>query len=202
MGNVYILRSGNENLFKIGRTQGSPADRAKQLATGNPHPLSVFDAIETEFPNECEAYLHGRLRAKRSKRSDAREFFEIDPAELKEEISAAREFLQNDVPKFEQAKQLATEVSEERLIRPSAIELELYQRLLYVTADHKMLTLSKQRLETELKLVIGKAAGLEGLAMWKSSTMRRFDLAKFKISEPALYGSYVVPRHQRSFRLL
>jgi hypothetical protein len=36
MAYVYILRSGTENIFKIGRTKGDVDTRILQLSTGNP----------------------------------------------------------------------------------------------------------------------------------------------------------------------
>src|SRR2546428_3158194 len=82
MACVYILRSGNENLFKIGRTDGDVEARIRQLATGNPHRLTKFDLIETEHDSLCETYLHRMLRSKRSLASEAREFFRITPEDL------------------------------------------------------------------------------------------------------------------------
>lgn len=65
MAFVYILRSGNEDLFKIGRTRGELAARIKNLSTGNPHALTLFDSIETDDDAACETYLHGRLQSRR-----------------------------------------------------------------------------------------------------------------------------------------
>src|SRR5438552_846267 len=76
MAFVYILRSGGENLFKIGRTDGDVDARIRQLATGNPHPLTKFDVIQTEHDSLCETYLHRMLRSRKSLASDAREFFD------------------------------------------------------------------------------------------------------------------------------
>src|SRR5712691_1199534 len=66
MAYVYILRSGDENLFKIGRTDGDVEARIRQLATGNPYRLTKFDVIDTEHDSLCETYLHRMLRSKRS----------------------------------------------------------------------------------------------------------------------------------------
>ncbi len=44
---VYILRSGDSDMLKIGRTRGEVRERIKQLCTGNPHPLSIFREIDT-----------------------------------------------------------------------------------------------------------------------------------------------------------
>jgi len=53
MACVYILRSGSENLFKIGRTDGDVDARIRQLATGNPHRLTITP--EELTPVICDA---------------------------------------------------------------------------------------------------------------------------------------------------
>lgn len=82
MAYVYVLRSGTENIFKIRRTKGDVGARILQLSTGNPHPLTRFDVIETEHDAQCESYLHRRLSMKRINSGPAQEFFAITPAEL------------------------------------------------------------------------------------------------------------------------
>lgn len=47
MGYVYIYRSGDGNVFKIGKAK-DVGKRIKTHATGNPEPLTEFDVIETE----------------------------------------------------------------------------------------------------------------------------------------------------------
>ena len=72
MGFVYIYRSGEGNVFKIGKAT-DVGKRIKAHTTGNPEPLAEFDLIETEHHSQCETYLHHRLRSRRSSRSDATE---------------------------------------------------------------------------------------------------------------------------------
>ena len=43
MAFVYILQSGDENYFKIGRTKDDVEKRRKALSTGNPKELKLFD---------------------------------------------------------------------------------------------------------------------------------------------------------------
>src|SRR5437868_10106143 len=114
MGYVYILRSGNEDLFKIGRTEGEVDFRVKQLSTGNPHALTRFDVIETDHDSLCETYLHRMLRSKRSVASDAREFFAITSEELVAVIREAREFLDEFVAKQKEADRFSEEESDGR----------------------------------------------------------------------------------------
>jgi Meiotically up-regulated gene 113 len=114
---VYVLRSGNSSLFKIGRTRNL-GRRMEQLASGNPDRLTLFDSIETDDAAACETYLHHRLRSRRSKDSDATEFFDLDPEELRDVIQDARAFLDDFIPKQREAERLANEESREEILLP------------------------------------------------------------------------------------
>src|SRR5213596_925460 len=97
MGYVYIYRSGDGNVFKIGKATDVER-RVKAHATGNPEPLTRFDVIETEYPSQCETYLQHRLRSKRSTRSDGTEWFEVDPDYLTVVIADARHYADEVLP--------------------------------------------------------------------------------------------------------
>lgn len=202
MGYVYILQSGDDNLFKIGRTEHDVESRIRQLSTGNPHPLTAFDVIETDYASKCESFLHNRLQAKRSRRSEAREFFELDPDELREAITLARAYVENDCPRHAEAERLSEAACEDRVVEPSQEALALYLRLLEVRADHDSLSHEKERLETDLKLLIGTASELSGLATWKAATQHRFDTESFERDEPDLYARYLHEIRSRRFVLL
>src|SRR3989442_795549 len=132
MACVYILRSGSENLFKIGRTDGDVEARIRQLATGNPYRLTKFDVIETEHDSLCETYLHRILRSRKSLASDAREFFAISADELRSVISEAREFLAEFIAKQAEADRLADAESDGLLVKPGDAEWSIYRGLLTV----------------------------------------------------------------------
>ena len=53
MAYVYFLRSGDEDVFKIGRTRRHPGQRIRELSTGNPDPLTLLDFIETDDEDAC-----------------------------------------------------------------------------------------------------------------------------------------------------
>jgi hypothetical protein len=197
---VYILKSGDEDLFKIGRTRRDVEARIRQLSTGNPHPLTVFDVIETDYDSDCETFLHGRLRAKRLA-GDAREFFAISADELGEAISDAREFMEEFAPRQREAERLAKEESDGRVLQPGDAEWDTYRRLVEVRVAETALKLDRVRLETELKLAIGTAAGLERIATWRTQSTRTLDEARLKIAEPTLYESFLRESRSRVFRL-
>jgi hypothetical protein len=202
MAFVYILRSGSEDLFKIGRTRGDLEARIKQLSTGNPYPLTVFDVIETDDDAPCETYLHGSLRSRRCTESGAREFFSLTTTELEEAIRDARRYLEEDLPKQKEADRLAEEESDGRILRPGDEEWETYRGLLQACQDEHHICTHRARLENELKLTIGKADGLDGVATWKSHLVTRFDATAFKRAEPDLYQTFLRESRARQFHLL
>lgn len=63
------------------------------------------------------------------------------------------------------------------------------------------LTLKRKELEAELKVTIGSAAALKGIATWSSHSFARFDKDSFRLAEPEKYKLYVVEEYRRQFRL-
>jgi T5orf172 domain len=126
MACVYILRYGDENVFKIGRTKGLIAKTIDQLSRGTPRRLSEFAKIETEDDIACETFLHQRLRAKRVVQGGGREFFSVDPTELKAAIRDAREFVAEYLSVKKRADEMSTMEAESRLpsVKPTESDFE------------------------------------------------------------------------------
>src|SRR5262249_19627675 len=150
---VYVLRSGDDNLFKIGRATDLEK-RMKHLATGNPHPLTPYAVIETEHPAACEAFMHHLVQSRRSTRSDAQEFFDLDPGELNSLVQAAQLFGAEFLPMKSEAEQLAEQPSDDRVLEASAAQQEIYRKLLELRQARDKLNFECERLEIELKLAI------------------------------------------------
>ena len=201
MAYVYILRSGNENLFKIGRTDGDVEARIRQLATGNPHRLTKFDVIETEHDSLCETYLHRMLRSKRSLASEAREFFRITPEDLMSVIREAREFLAEFVANQMEADRLAEGETDGVLLKPGDTEWSIYSRLLVAREEEDTYRYQRQLLENKLKIVIGRADGLDGIATWRTQAVERLDQPALKAAEPDIFRMYVKTSRTRVLRL-
>ena len=202
MAYVYILRSGTENLFKIGRTDVDVETRIRQLATGNPRPLTTFDVIETKHDSLCETYLHRRLRSRRSLASDAREFFAISPEELKPQITEAREFIAEFVAKQQEAERLADQESDGSLLTPGNAEWSIYSRLLTAREEEDAFHYQRLLLENELKIAIGRSDGLDRIATWKTQVTERLDQAALKANHPEIFGMYVTASRTRFLRLV
>lgn len=201
MGVVYIYRSGDGNVFKIGRATDL-GKRIKTHATGNPEPLTEFAVIETQYASQCETYLHHRLRSRRSTRSDATEFFEVNPDELAALVEDARQYAAEVLPKVAEAERLAGEACEDRVLPASELALELYRQLLKVREEYDTLGFEKERLEVELKLLIGTGSGIEHVADWRAVFSQRFDNDLFKQEHPGLYAQYLRESRYRRFNLL
>lgn len=201
MAFVYILRSGSEDIFKIGHTHNEPNRRRKQLSTGNPHPLTIFDVIETEPKQHvvCETFLKKILRSKKFIDGDANEFFGVEPSEIRVAIRKTREFLEEFLPKQKAVAQLSKQSSDGRLLLPGDAEKDIYQRLQQIREEQDKLALERTILENELKLAIGTASGMIGIATWKSSFREDFHEAKFKVDYPDLYKSYLRQLQVRTF---
>ncbi len=198
---VYVYRSGEGNIFKIGRATDL-GKRIKTHATGNPEPLTEFAVIETEHASQCETYLHHRLRSKRSTRSEATEFFEVDPDELAALIEDARHYADEVLPMLAEADRLAGEECDDRILPATDAVLEMYRRLVKVREEYDTLGFEKDRLEAQLKLFIGIASGIELVADWRVVLSHRFDSDLFKHEHPDLYDSYCRETRFRRFNLL
>jgi hypothetical protein len=201
MGYVYIYRSGDGNVFKIGYTTDLEK-RVKTHATGNPEPLTPFGVIETEHPSKCETYLHNRLRTKRSTRSDGTEWFEVDPDYLTDVIAEARHYADEVLPMIEEAERLSGEQCDDRILPPTDAVLVTYRMLAKVREEYDTLGFEKDHLEAKLKLIIGTALGIEGVANWKMVSTHSFDAAAFKDAQPDLYQAFLREHRSRRLNLL
>lgn len=201
MGYVYIRRSGDSNLFKIGRSVDVER-RGKQLATGNPETLTLFDSIESEYATECETFLKERLRLKRSRRSAATEFLEVDVVELMAAIADTRDYERDVFARKGEVEHLAQAESEDRLLQPGDAEVDAYEKLLEARHAEDSARRERERLEMKLKLAIGTAGGLGGLATWKTEVAREFDTLALKDAEPEIYTRFIREKRRRRFLIL
>ncbi len=202
MGSVYILRSGTSDLFKIGRTHHSVARRIKQLNTGNPAALSTFDVIESDDAAACEAYLHQTLRTKKHFGKGGHEFFQVSPRVMKREIADARKFLARYTELRDTVDQLAAEESEERTIdAPGSIRSD-FKRLLEIRELQDSLKYEREMLEFQIKVAMGAASTMAGVATWKSITSERFDLKTFQRVHSDLFAQFKVQSRHRRFSIV
>jgi hypothetical protein len=201
MGYVYVLRSGESNLFKVGKALDVER-RGKALATGNPEPLVAFDTVETNHPSKCETFLKERLRSRRSRRSAAMEFYECDVDDLRAAIEATRDYDRVVLALAADVQQLSRQQSDERILKPDASARGTFERLIAARQAEDDARRERERCEAQLKLAIGTASGLEGLATWKTEAFRELDEKALKDAEPEVFERFLREKRRRTLRLL
>jgi hypothetical protein len=75
-GYIYII--GHDEFWKVGKTQGKPETRLKELQVGNPHPLQVFDSWLVRDCCIAERFAHSAIRQFHYRG----EWFKGDPAQM------------------------------------------------------------------------------------------------------------------------
>lgn len=172
---VYILQEGQSHIFKIGRTTGNIDDVIRTLHRGNSQPLTLFDIVVTDQESACEAFFHRRLRSKRVVRGGGKEFFELEPAEMRRTVASFRQMFEE----LEEAQRAISELSKQqntdRLLDPTPEDEQLLARLVRNKEEQEYLRFECELIESRLKQRIGTAAGLRGVATWKTQLTRRFN---------------------------
>jgi len=73
---TYVIKSGNSDYYKIGKTSRTVPSRLKELQTGNPHPLKVVKVLS----GDLEGYYHDKFSHKRV----SGEWFKLSRRDLKQ----------------------------------------------------------------------------------------------------------------------
>ena len=183
---VYVLREGQSNVFKIGRTKGTVDGVVKRLRTGNSHPLNIFAVIETDQESACEAHFHQCLVGRRVVQGGGWEFFEM---ESEEEMRRVIKEFEDLVKELECVRQSVSQFSDQQcsedIVEPTAEDRTLLNELLVIKEKQAYLKFEQERIESKLKLRIGSSSGIRGIATWKSEL--RFDEQCFKERDPEGY---------------
>ena len=75
----------------------------------------------------------------------------------------------------------------------------LHQQLLALYADKKRIEVEIEKREDELKLRIGTAASLAGIATWKSVEVSRLDQARLRLERPEVVEAFSATAVSRRF---
>jgi Meiotically up-regulated gene 113 len=207
MGYVYAFRRGHEDEFKFGRTANLD-QRRKSLQTGNSKPLTLFDSIETEDDREGERFILQQLAHKRL----VGEFCAVSADEATEAMQACRVYLERQLPVWRAEESRVTELggieSGPEMLPSTEDVLGKYQQLLQLRAKKKLMEIElnrigdqEARLEIAIKLAIGSAKGIDGVATWETGdSRRRFDSDILKTANPEVYEMYLTKFDQTRFR--
>jgi predicted phage-related endonuclease len=198
---VYILRQGKEDKFKIGRTTRLAESRLEGLQTGNPD-LTIFHLIETEHETTVENYIHRRLATKKIiNGSSSTEFFAVSVAELQRIISEADVYIREYLPTIEQAKDFGAEEPDGSTKKPSNAAVDTHHELLKIEEEMARLEAQREYFVAKIKISMGNASELSGIATWKNVETNRFNSAVFKIEHPDIYEKYLKTSIGRVFKL-
>ena len=201
MGFVYAIRHGCEDMFKFGKTTNLE-QRPKGLQIGNPEPLTVFASIETDDYGDGESFIHRRLASKRR----IGEFFAVTADEASEAMQACRVFLEHELPRLKEERAKVRELGAlengPEMLPSSEDLVSKYRELLKVRADKARIEIEEERLELAIKLAIGNAKGIDGVATWETRDSSRFDVQRFKAEHPDQYASYMETKRVQHLLLM
>lgn len=237
MSHVYAFRHGTVNYFKVGQTSSALTLRRRQLQVGCRDELTLFGSVPAATAADAadaEQFIH-RLLARH--RTGIGETFTCTEDDISEALQKTAAFLVDTLPKVreDQAKiaELAAMKSTPEIL-PATEQLRQAKRRLIDIAQEKTaledqlkdLSSEQQVLENMIKLTIGSARGVAGVAWWVSGDGRRkFDPDRLKAEQPDLYAQfektvvsldtaslrkqrpkeyekYMIPRHVRTFTVI
>jgi hypothetical protein len=92
---------------------------------------------------------------------------------------------------------LSKEQSTEQLLEPTPEDERLLAQLVRNKEEQEYLRFECELIESKLKQRIGTAAGLRGVATWKTQIVRRFNESLFRSSDPERYQGLL----ERYYRL-
>ena len=203
-GKIYLMRSGDSDKYKIGRTTQSVSKRRKTLKTGNPDPIRVIRVWE-EVPShvQFEGILHAVFCANRDHQSDATEFFEF------QDVDRAIDRIEHELVKHVERTTLTASLSREQesdsLVEADEALRRLVQRRREARAQAKLLEQECHDLDALIKKHIGGNAGIgapgreRALVTWQDVRTRRFDVKAFREAHAELYDSFVRDEACRRF---
>jgi hypothetical protein len=202
MGFAYVLRIGEgRDLYKVGKARDHE-ERRKTLSTGSADRLTEFALIESERYAKVEEYIKDHLQARRWRGGEGTEIYQVPEDELLRVLDGARDYDANVLPGIAEVTRLAKEPCDRGLvITPGEAQWEIYQEVLRLKEIELVAKYKRERIEMELKRLMGTASAMDGIATWRSETKRIFNAARFRLDHRDLHEQYKDPTHSRPFRI-
>jgi hypothetical protein len=201
MGCVYVLEIGAAgDLYKIGKAKDYAA-RLKAHRTMSTERLTLYAEIETEQYTDVETYLKHLLQGHRWLEGEGRELYKAERHVIDEAIDAARRWATVVLPRMEQANALTEQESDGTTMTPDAAVMELYRERLRLKQFEWAAKHEGERIDAELKVMMGTADELTGVAVYRSGLTSDFDERSFRADDPERYDRYVITRPTRAFKI-
>jgi len=197
MGCVFFAKRGDENIYWLGRSASSD-NRVMSLVLKDPT-FKLHRAIETDSSSECDKFLEGYFGSHKVGCDPT--LFRFTDEEIQLALEVAESFVCRFLPIRKTAQALCSRATEKKYAIPTQRQMEIYKKLKAIREEEFRLQLRREFLENGLKIAIGDAAGLRGIASWSSQVQKRFDGVLFKSENPSLYASYQKEKTVRIFRL-
>jgi hypothetical protein len=133
--------------------------------------------------------------------SSSDEFYAVSVAELQLVIAEADEYNREYLPAIEQAKGIGAEEPDGSIKESGNATLSMHQELREIEEQIAQLAVRSEYLVAEIKIAMGTASELRGIATWQTVTSNRFNSAAFKAEHPDVYQRYLSTSISRVFRL-
>ena len=203
MAFVYILRSGDTNFYKIGRTRRDVELRRKELSTGTPSALSLVTAINTKHDALAEKLLHDKLINYHVNNVDAKEFYHIEDVDkLLDAVKDVKAYLTEFVTLKEEELIYKDVIATGGMLDKDESSNDLHKRLIKIKQDIRMLEASKEIIELRLKQKIKHNKGIKGVATWNTVSRVTFEYTRFRQTHPDLWTEFSVETLTRPFKVL
>jgi hypothetical protein len=201
MGGVYVLRQGGLDEFRIVRTSQALLPLIDRLSEKTAGRLEEFSTVKTADDVACETYLHQSLRPKRKLDWTGFEFYALSSAEMSVAVMDAQWFVSELVAASQAAEQLEKIEPDPGLpaVEPSSQDLATYSRLLRVRDAQDHLKAQRELCESKLKLSMGNATAIKGIATWKGSWRNSLNIEALRGAEPALFENLIQRFEKKSY---
>lgn len=214
MAVLYVLRFGNEPIFKVGFTTRSVERRVRELSTGSARQLKTvaeFPVVQ-EVIRQCEAHVHAELDHLKH-REGGQEFFRFEDQEkfcalvhdsiktFVEMIEHTDSISQAPLGDFEGSRLPVSSLP----VETSEVIVNALRDRSALVAQMRLLELRRKALEDALRGRFGAVDSLlakdgSELLRWEKTQQKHFDLNRFRAEQPALAEHYTETRTLRSLR--
>lgn len=190
MGWAYVLRYGETgNRWKVGKAKDREA-RRKALAAASFERLIPYADIETDQHAQIETFIKHRLQHRRWLGGEGIDQYEVEQAELDEVIAAAERWNTEMLPRKAEVARLTKMKHDGTVLVPGDVERELHRDLMRLRQIEKTTQQEMERVEAELKVIMGSASRMDGIVTWQWQSKTTFDLARFKKEQRPLHEEY------------
>ena len=187
MGFVYFVKHNGGDVYAL-------------RCTASADPGNVDAKIANDDPPECESFLQHYFESKCVDRKA--KLFRLGTEDLGIAAKAAEGFARRFLPLHHAVERLKTQSSNNRLVPPEERHRELCRQIRELREQEFRISKRRELLENELKVAIGTAAGIEGLANWRSHAQSSFDRERFRAEQPEMFNRYAHPKIMRTLQLI